>query len=179
MKMPNVAAVLLAGVLAAALVAGCTQAELSAEMQQQESDMKSELITWQNDLETWSANNDRMRREHQGHAPRAGSELEVEMTAHVAKLAEFVGKLQAAQDGDGTLLDRSVIYFGSGMGNGNAHDRNNPPVLLMGGANGQLKGNRHIAVENKEPTANLLLTLAEFAGSDVEKIGHSTGRLSL
>lgn len=88
MKMPNVAAVLLAGVLAAALVAGCTQAELSAEMQQQESDMKSELITWQNDLETWSANNDRMRREHQGHAPRAGSELEVEMTAHVAKLAE-------------------------------------------------------------------------------------------
>jgi hypothetical protein len=100
-------------------------------------------------------------------------------TYHVAKLAEFVGKLQAAQDGDGTLLDRSVIYFGSGMGNGNAHDRNNPPVLLMGGANGQLKGNRHIAVEKKEPTANLLMTLAEYAGADVEKIGHSTGRLSL
>jgi uncharacterized protein DUF1552 len=100
-------------------------------------------------------------------------------TYHVAKLSEFVGKLQAARDGDGTLLDRSVIYFGSGMGNGNAHDRNNPPVLLMGGANGQLKGNRHIAVEHKEPTANLLMTLAEFADADVAKIGHSTGRLSL
>ena len=100
-------------------------------------------------------------------------------TYHVAKLAEFVGKLQATTDGDGTLLDRSVIYFGSGMGNGNAHDRNNPPVLLMGGANGRLKGNRHIAVEKKEPTANLLLALGDMAGAEVEKIGLSTGKLSL
>jgi hypothetical protein len=100
-------------------------------------------------------------------------------TYHVAKLAEFVGKLQETADGDGTLLDRSVIYFGSGMGNGNAHDRNNPPVLLMGGANGRLKGNRHIAVEKKEPTANLLLALADLAGAEVEKIGLSTGKLSL
>jgi hypothetical protein len=100
-------------------------------------------------------------------------------TYHVAKLAEFVGKLQETADGDGTLLDRSVLYFGSGMGNGNAHDRNNPPVLLMGGANGRLKGNRHIAVEKKEPTANLLLALADLAGAEVEKIGLSTGRLSL
>jgi hypothetical protein len=100
-------------------------------------------------------------------------------TYHVAKLAEFVGKLQETADGDGTLLDRSLIYFGSGMGNGNAHDRNNPPVLLLGGANGRLQGNRHIAVENKEPTANLLLALGDLAGAEVETIGHSTGRLSL
>jgi hypothetical protein len=65
------------------------------------------------------------------------------------------------------------------MGNGNAHDRNNPPVLVMGGANGRLKGNRHIKVEKKEPTANLLLALADLADADVESIGHSTGRLSL
>jgi hypothetical protein len=100
-------------------------------------------------------------------------------TYHVAKLAEFVGKLQATSDGDSTLLDRSVIYFGSGMGNGNVHDRNNPPVLLLGGANGRLQGNRHIAVENKEPTANLLLALADLANAEVEKIGQSTGRLGL
>ena len=100
-------------------------------------------------------------------------------TYHVAKLAEFVEKLQATADGDGTLLDRSVLYFGSGMGNGNAHDRNNPPVLLVGGANGRLKGNRHIAVEKKEPTANLLLGLADLADAEVEKIGLSTGHLSL
>jgi hypothetical protein len=100
-------------------------------------------------------------------------------TYHVAKLAEFIGKLQATSDGDSTLLDRSVIYFGSGMGNGNVHDRNNPPVLLLGGANGRLQGNRHVAVENKEPTANLLLALADLANAEVEKIGQSTGRLSL
>jgi hypothetical protein len=89
------------------------------------------------------------------------------------------GKLTTTPDGDSTLLDRSLIYFGSGMGNGNAHDRNNPPVLMMGGANGKLKGNRSIKVENKEPTANLLLTMAEMAGSDVQQIGRSTGKISL
>jgi len=100
-------------------------------------------------------------------------------TYHVTKLAEFVEKLQATPDGDGNLLDRSLLYFGSGMGNGNAHDRNNPPVLMLGGANGKLKGNRAIKVENKEPTANLLLTMGDMAGAEVEKIGRSTGRLSL
>jgi hypothetical protein len=100
-------------------------------------------------------------------------------TYHAQKLAEFVGKLKETADGDATLLDRAVIYFGSGMSNGNAHDRNNAPALLLGGANGRLKGNRHIAVENKEPTANLLLALGDLAGAEVEKIGLSTGRLSL
>jgi hypothetical protein len=116
---------------------------------------------------------------HHGDTPDGIAKYAKLTTYHVAKLAEFVGKLQETVDGDSTLLDRSVIYFGSGMGNGNAHDRNNPPVLLMGGANGRLKGNRHIAVENKEPTANLLLGLADLAGAEVEKIGHSTGHLSL
>ena len=100
-------------------------------------------------------------------------------TYHVTKLAEFIGKLKETPDGDSTLLDRSLIYFGSGMGNGNAHDRNNPPVLMMGGANGKLKGNRAIKVENKEPTANLLLAMGDMAGAEVEKIGRSTGRFSL
>jgi hypothetical protein len=102
-------------------------------------------------------------------------------TYHVAKLAEFVGKLQATADGDATLLDRSVIYFGSGMGNGNAHDRQNPPALLLGAANGRLKGDRHIALdkEKKEPTANLLLALGDLAGAEIPAIGHSTGRLAL
>ena len=100
-------------------------------------------------------------------------------TYHAQKLAEFIDKLKATADGDATLLDRTVIYFGSGMSNGNAHDRNNAPALLLGGANGRLKGNRHIAVENKELTANLLLALGDLAGAQVEQIGLSTGRLSL
>jgi hypothetical protein len=116
---------------------------------------------------------------HHGDTPEGIAKYAKLTTYHVSKLAEFIGKLQTTADGDGTLLDRSAIYFGSGMGNGNAHDRNNPPVLLMGGANGRLKGNRHIAVDKKEPTANLLLALADLANAEVEKIGHSTGRLSI
>jgi hypothetical protein len=100
-------------------------------------------------------------------------------TYHVVKLSEFIGKLQATADGDGTLLDRSLIYFGSGMGNGNLHDRQNPPAVLLGGANGKLRGNRHVAVTNREPTANLLLAMADLAGAEVAQLGTSTGRLSL
>jgi hypothetical protein len=116
---------------------------------------------------------------HHGDTPEGIAKYAKLTTYHVAKLAEFIGKLKETQDGDASLLDRSVIYFGSGMGNGNAHDRNNPPVLLMGGANGKLKGNRAIKVENKEPTANLLLALGDMAGAEVPAIGKSTGRLSL
>ena len=100
-------------------------------------------------------------------------------TYHSQKLGEFIGKLKETPDGDGNLLDRAVIYYGSGMSNGNAHDRNTPPAALIGGANGRLKGNRHISVENKEPTANLLLAMADLANVELEQIGHSTGRLSL
>jgi len=99
-------------------------------------------------------------------------------TYHMVKLAEFVEKLQNTQDGEGTLLDHSLIYFGSGMSNGNAHDRNNPPALLIGGANGKLKGDRHI-VAKKEPTANLLLAIGNFYGVEVDKFGASTGRLDI
>jgi hypothetical protein len=116
---------------------------------------------------------------HHGDTPEGIAKYAKLTTYHVAKLAEFIGKLKETQDGDASLLDRSVIYFGSGMGNGNAHDRNNPPVLLMGGGNGKLKGNRAIKVENKEPTANLLLALGDMAGAEVPSIGKSTGRLSL
>ena len=116
---------------------------------------------------------------HHGDKPENIERYAKLTTYQIVKLAEFIGKLKATPDGDGTLLDRAVIYWGSGMSNGNAHDRNNPPAVVLGGANGKLKGNRHIAVENKEPTANLLLAFADLAGSDLDKIGQSTGKLSL
>ena len=116
---------------------------------------------------------------HHGDKPEGIEKYAKLCTYQVVKLAEFVGKLRSTPDGDGTLLDRAVIYFGAGMSNGNAHDRNNPPAVLLGGANGRLRGNRHISVENKEPTANLLLAFADMANAEVEKIGASTGRLSL
>jgi hypothetical protein len=99
-------------------------------------------------------------------------------TYHMVKLSEFLDKLKATPDGDGNLLDHSLIYFGSGMSNGNVHDRANPPALLLGGAYGKLKGGRHIKVQ-KEPTANLLLSIAQIYGVEIDKFGASTGRLDL
>jgi hypothetical protein len=65
------------------------------------------------------------------------------------------------------------------MSNGNAHDRQNVPAVLVGGANGNMKGNRHIAVEKDTPTANLLLGMAHAAGVEIEKMGPSTGKIDL
>lgn len=96
-----------------------------------------------------------------------------------AKLAEFVGKLKNTPDGDGTLLDSAVLYFGAGMSNGLLHDRHNVPAALIGRANGRLEGNRHIAASKDAPTSNLLLALADKLGAEVETIGVATGRLEI
>jgi hypothetical protein len=114
---------------------------------------------------------------HHGDKPEAIEKYAKLTTYHVVKLAEFVDKLKSTADGDGNLLDRSLIYFGSGMSNGNAHDRNNPPALLVGGV-GNMKGDRHI-IAKKEPTANLLLAIGQLYGAEVDKFGASTGRLDL
>jgi hypothetical protein len=97
----------------------------------------------------------------------------------IAKFGEFLDKLKATKDGDGNLLDHSMLYWGSGMSNGNQHDRNNPPAVIVGGAHGRLKGNRHVEAKKDEPTANLLLAMAHVAGADIDKLGASTGRLDL
>ena len=94
---------------------------------------------------------------------------------HMQKLSEFVEKLKNTPDGDGSLLDSSLIYFGAGMSNGVVHDRHNVPALLVGGANGKLEGNRHIVAPKDEPTSNLLVAMANKLGSPIEKIGISTG----
>jgi hypothetical protein len=99
-------------------------------------------------------------------------------TYQMVKYAEFLEKLRNTKDGDGNLLDHSLLYWGSGMSNGNAHDRNNPPALIVGGAHGRLKGNRHIDAQ-EQPTANLLLGIAQLAGVEMEKMGPSTGRMEL
>jgi hypothetical protein len=76
------------------------------------------------------------------------------------------------------LLDHSVLYWGSGMSNGNQHDRNNPPAVIVGGGCGNLKGNRHIVAQDT-PTANLLLAMAHLSGAEIDKLGASTGRVDL
>jgi hypothetical protein len=115
---------------------------------------------------------------HHGNDPEKLAKYAKIATYQIVKFAAFLDKLKATPDGDGTLLDHAVLYWGSGMSNGNAHDRNNPPAVLVGGGNGRLKGNRHI-VAPEAPTSNLLLAMTHLSGAEIEKVGVSTGRVDL
>jgi hypothetical protein len=98
---------------------------------------------------------------------------------HMTLFAEFVEKLQNTPDGDGSLLDHTMILYGAGMSEGNGHVPENLPILLAGGANGQLSGGRHIKYAKGTPLANLHLTLLDKLGAPVDRHGNSTGRVSL
>ncbi len=96
---------------------------------------------------------------------------------HTALLAYFLEKLSATTDGDGTLLDHSVILYGSSMSNGNQHDHDPLPVVVAGGASGKLKGGRHIVMPPHTPMSNLLLSVLDKLGIDQKSFGDSTGKL--
>jgi len=100
-------------------------------------------------------------------------------TYQMQKFADFIASLDATPDGDGSLLDSTMIYFGAGMSNGLLHDRHNVPALLVGTANGRIEGNRHLQAREDEPTSNLLLGIADVFGAEVETIGIADGRFTL
>ena len=87
--------------------------------------------------------------------------------------------MAATPDGDGSLLDHSMVLHGSGMSNGNLHNHKNLPLVLLGGGSGQLRGGRHIKYAELTPMANLLLGLLDKAGVPVDSFGDSTGRVDL
>ena len=94
-------------------------------------------------------------------------------------LAYFLGRLQATPDGDGTLLDHSMILYGSSLSDGNEHNFDPLPVVLAGGASGQLRGGRHLRHAPHTPMSNLLLTMLDKMGARVDAIGDSTGRIEV
>ena len=96
---------------------------------------------------------------------------------HVTQFASLLEKLRATPDGDGTLLDHTIMMYGTGMGDCNAHDPRNIPLVLAGGRSAQLKGGRHIRYPKETPLANLHLTLLDKLGIPMDRIGDSTGRL--
>ena len=116
---------------------------------------------------------------HHGNRPGAIEAHATVNTYHVKLFAGFIERLQSTPDGDGSLLDHSLILYGSGMGNGNVHSADLLPTLLVGSGGGSVKGNRHIVAAEKTPNANLLASMAETFGIDVEKFGGSTGRIPL
>jgi len=98
---------------------------------------------------------------------------------HTGLLAYFMEKLQATPDGDGTLLDNSMLLYGSGMSDGNSHNHDPLPIILAGGASGRLEGNRHIVTPNKTPLSNLLLSMINLVGIEQESFGDSTGFVAI
>jgi hypothetical protein len=98
---------------------------------------------------------------------------------HVTRFARLIEKLQGMKEGDGTVLDNSLIVYGSGIGDGDRHNHDDLPILLAGKAGGQLQTGRHVKFENDTPLANLYLTMGDLLGAKVEHLGDSTGKLKL
>jgi len=96
---------------------------------------------------------------------------------HVSLFAEFLKKLKATTEGNGNLLDHSLFLYGSGMGDSDTHDHSNLPVLVAGGAAGNMKGGRHIRFEKPTPLSNLHLTLLNRVGVPLETFADSNGQV--
>ena len=97
---------------------------------------------------------------------------------HVSLFAYYLGRLKATPDGEGTLLDHTMLLYGSGIGNPNIHDHTNLPVIVAGGQGLGLKGNRHLRYDQPVPLANLHLSLLDRAGVKIDTFADSTGKIT-
>lgn len=116
---------------------------------------------------------------HNGEVPATVEKYVRINTYHVQLFADFLKKMNSIQDGDGTLLDHSMILYGSGMGNSNGHSHDRIPLVIAGGASGNLKGGRHIAAKPATPMGNLLLAFLDKAKVPADHVGESNGMLQL
>jgi hypothetical protein len=115
---------------------------------------------------------------HHGEDPARINEFSKVNQYHVKMLAHFVDKLSATQDGNGTLLDHSLLLYGSNMGNPNQHLHYDSPHVVVGGLNGRMRGGRHLAYPSKTlSTGNLLLSILDKFDIHQDSIGDSNGRL--
>jgi hypothetical protein len=98
---------------------------------------------------------------------------------HAQLFSQYLAKLKATPDGDGSLLDHITILYGAGLSNSNGHSGENLPQMLVGGSSGKIKGGRHLKFANKPSQANLLLTIMDKMDYPVEKVGGSNGKLPI
>ena len=114
---------------------------------------------------------------HQNNADRLETLTKIN-TYHVSLVAHLLERLKSTPDGDGNLLDHSLVLYGSGMSNSNIHNHSPLPVIVAGGAAGRLKGGRHLSYPENTPMSNLLLSILHKAGIEQESVGDSTGPLT-
>jgi hypothetical protein len=115
---------------------------------------------------------------HHGNDPEKIARMAKINAFHVSLFAYYLEKLKATREGDGSLLDHSLVLYGSGMGNPNIHDHVNLPVIVAGGAGGSVKGGRHLRYAEPTPLANLHLTLLERAGVRMDAFADSKGKIN-
>lgn len=117
---------------------------------------------------------------HHGGTEEAILEFQKINTYHVSMLPYLLDKLGSVQEGDRTLLEKSMIMYGSPMGDPNVHNHRRVPFILLGGANGTLPGNTHVRAPDGTPLANVMLTLLHKLGlDDLDSFGDSTGAFPL
>jgi hypothetical protein len=115
---------------------------------------------------------------HHNNDKKKQAKLQTINRFHIGVVAHLLTKLKATQEGDGTLLDRCMIVYGSGNSDGNAHNHDDLPILLMGKGGGSLKSGRHVRYAKETPLMNLHLSLLDRMGATVPSLGDSTGRLT-
>jgi hypothetical protein len=116
---------------------------------------------------------------HHRNIPESLEKLTKINTYHVELFAHFLDRIRTTRDGDGTLLDHSMIVYGCGISDSNRHTHENLPVLVAGGGNGTLKGGRHVRVGENTPITNLYLGLLDRLNVRADKLGDSTGKLEI
>jgi hypothetical protein len=123
----------------------------------------------------------------EAHHPLSHHDNMPEIIAHMSKInryhtqlfSQYLSRLRATPDGDGSLLDHMTILYGSGISNSTRHSGDNLPLMLVGGGTGRIKGGRHLKYADKPSIANLLVTLMDKMDVPVERIGGSTGKLPI
>jgi len=116
---------------------------------------------------------------HHGNDPEKIANLVKLNTWHVSLFGKFIERLKATPDGDGSLLDHSLILYGSGMSESNVHSRLDVPTLLVGGDGGRLRGGNHIKAPAETPIANFMLGLGNRFSAELDRFGLSTGSLEV
>jgi hypothetical protein len=114
---------------------------------------------------------------HHGNNPEMQAKISRINTFHVQQFAYLVGKLKAVREGDGTLLDNCLLAYGSAIGDGNRHNHDELPLLLVGGGGGTLHPGRHIRYPGRTPLNNLWLSMLDRMDLHADKLGDGTGLL--
>jgi hypothetical protein len=130
----------------------------------------------------WAASGVRAAFHNASH--HGGNPLRIEEFAqvnkyHVSHVPYFLEKLKKTPDGDGSLLDHTIVLYGSAMGDGNLHNHKRCPLFLVGHGNGALKGNLHYKADDGTPMANVYLTLLRRMGVELDTFGDSTGEVAI